>query len=345
MQNTYIFRPINQSDASALLKLVCLSSGGLSSLQPRMQFLREYIACSEKSFSGKLSSDHPHKYLIGLFENHTERLIGCAAVKTQIGKDSPFINFDIKGDGMEQRLEASSRFTGATEVGSLFLHPDYRAEGLGRYLAKIRYLLMALEPWRFGETVIAELRGICGAKGSPLYDYLFKNKLERNFLEADSEYFDRNPNALGDIVPIGCIDTYDMPLDVKASLGHPHPSGIGAMRLLHSEGFIFSGTIDLFDGGPIMTVHRDTIRTIMQSETGHISVSPSGAAGEMTLIASSELAQFRAVLAPAVMTANGLLVLPDAVTALGSLKEQTVRFWQAPTREPKKIETLVKSHI
>jgi len=289
--------------------------------------------------------EQPHKYLLGMFDARSERLIGCAAVKTQIGKDSPFINFDIIGDGPEQCIEASSRFTGATEVGSLFLHPDYRADGLGRYLAKVRYLLMALEPWRFGDSVIAELRGICGAKGSPLYDHLFEYKLEKSFLEADAEYYDRNPEALGDIVPIGRIDTYDMPLDVKASLGQPHPSGIGAMRLLQSEGFMFSGTIDLFDGGPIMSVHRDTIRTLMNINTAAISASPSGAQGHMTLVSSGKVKNFKAILTPAVSSAERLLVLPSALHVLGASMGSDVRYWQTKPRKSLGQETLVKAHI
>ena len=178
VQDTYLFRPVCAADAPALLSLVQKSSGGLSSLQPRLTFLEEYIAASEASFAGQKDLESPHKYLLGMFEAKSERLIGCAAVKTQIGKDSPFINFYIKGDGADQYLQASSRFRGATEVGSLFLDPDFRKDRLGRYLAKVRYLLMASEPWRFGDSVIAELRGICGAEGSPLYDYLFEYKLE-----------------------------------------------------------------------------------------------------------------------------------------------------------------------
>ena len=345
LKNTYLFRPIVIADASALLKLVQQSSGGLSSLQPRLEFLKDYIQTSEKSFSCDMPLEQPHKYLLGMFDVRSERLIGCAAVKTQIGKDSPFINFDIIGDGPEQCIEASSRFTGATEVGSLFLHPDYRADGLGRYLAKVRYLLMALEPWRFGDSVIAELRGICGAKGSPLYDHLFEYKLEKSFLEADAEYYDRNPEALGDIVPIGRIDTYDMPLDVKASLGQPHPSGIGAMRLLQSEGFMFSGTIDLFDGGPIMSVHRDTIRTLMNTNTAAISASPSGAQGHMTLVSSGKVKNFKAILTPAIATDDRLLVLPDALHALGAKMGGDVRYWQAAPRKIETEETLVKAHV
>ena len=345
IKDTYLFRPIVSADAPAMLKLVQQSSGGLSSLQPRLAFLKDYIVTSEKSFSGTMSLEEPHKYLLGLFECRTDRLIGCAAVKTQIGRDTPFINFDIKGDGLDQCLQASSRFTGATEVGSLFLHPDYRADGLGRYLAKVRYLLIASEPWRFGDSVIAELRGICGAAGSPLYDHLFEYKLERSFLEADAEYYDRNPDALGDIVPIGCIDTFDMPLEVKASLGQPHPSGIGAMRLLQDEGFIFSGTIDLFDAGPIMSAHRDTIRTIMNAKVSKISASPSGAQGSTTLIASGKVADFRAILTPATIGNTGVLVLPDALHSLGAEMGGEVRYWQAQPRITATPETLVKAQV
>ena len=344
MQDIYIFKPVAAADAPALLSLVQQSSGGLSSLQPRLAFLEDYIASSEASFAGEKDIEAPHKYLLGMFEARSDRLIGCAAVKTQIGKDTPFINFDIKGDGLEQKLKASSRFRGATEVGSLFLHPDYRKDGLGRYLAKVRYLLIASEPWRFGESVIAELRGICGVEGSPLYDYLFEYKLEKSFLQADAEYYDRNPDALGDIVPLGEISTADFPLSVKASLGQPHPSGLGAMRLLQSEGFIFSGTVDLFDGGPIMTVHRDTIRTIMNSQTAGISASPSGAGGDVTLIAKGKVADFRAVLSLAKLSANGLLVLPEAMRVLDAEPNKAVRYWQAPPNATRLQPTLVKAH-
>ena len=344
IKDTYLFRPVRSEDARSLLDLVQQSSGGLSSLQPRLAFLKDYISASEASFSGQKNLEDPHKYLLGLFDLKADRLIGCAAVKTQVGKDSPFINFDIKGDGPDQCLEASSRFTGATEVGSLFLHHDYRADGLGRYLAKVRYLLMASEPWRFGDSVIAELRGICGAEGSPLYDHLFKDKLERSFLEADAEYYDRNPDALGDIVPIGCIATSDMPLAVKASLGQPHPSGIGAMRLLQREGFIFSGTVDLFDAGPIMSVHRDTIRTLMNAKTARIFTAKSETLGAPALIASGKVTDFRAVLTPAALGDDSLGISPEALRALGTDSGGAVRYWQAAPRKPTAQQTLVKAH-
>ena len=331
-RNCYLIRPFKLSDASALLELILESSGGLSSLQPRLDFLKDYIQTSINSFSGHYPLEKPHKYLLGMFEQPSGRLIGCSAVKTQIGIESPFINFDLQGDGESQVLRASSRFKGATEVGSLFLHPDYRDSGLGRYLAKVRYHLIGSEPWRFGDMVIAELRGICGVEGSPLYDHLFEYKLDKTFLEADAEYFDRNPNSLGDIVPIGDVPTYDFPIEVKMSLAQPHPTGIGAMRLLQREGFIFSGTIDLFDAGPIMSVHRDTIRTTLQTKTVPCLAAADLIDAQDSLISVGTVADFRAVVTPAAGLDLGALIPQRALDAIGVKSGEQLRFWQDARR-------------
>ena len=331
-RNCYLIRPIKLGDAPALLELIEQSSGGLSSLQPRLDFLKDYIQTSVSSFGGMYPLEKPHKYLLAMFEYPSGRLIGCSAVKTQIGIESPFINFDLHGDGENQTLRASSRFKGATEVGSLFLHPDYRDSGLGRYLAKVRYHLIGSEPWRFGDMVIAELRGICGKEGSPLYDHLFEYKLDKTFLEADAEYFDRNPNSLGDIVPIGNVPTYDFPIEVKMSLAQPHPTGIGAMRLLQNEGFIFSGTIDLFDAGPIMSVHRDTIRTTLQTKTMPCLSATDLIDAQDSLISVGTVADFRAVVTPAAELDRGVLVPQRALEAIGVKAGTSLRFWQDKRR-------------
>ena len=94
-----------------------------------------------------------------------------------------------------------------------------------------------------------------------------------------------------------------------------------------------------------MSVHRDTIRTIMNGKTASISASPSGAQGEPTLVASGKVADFRAILTPAVTSENGLLVLPDALHALGANMAGDIRYWQAETRKPATQETLVKAHV
>jgi arginine N-succinyltransferase len=59
-------------------------------------------------------------------------------------------------------------FDGCSEVGGLFLHPGERAGGLGMLLARSRYLFIKQHRKRFGDRVLAELRGVIDeAGGSP----------------------------------------------------------------------------------------------------------------------------------------------------------------------------------
>src|SRR3546814_3288265 len=58
-----------------------------------------------------------------------------------------------------EMLNLVTDFEGATEVGGLFLHPEKRRDGVGRLLARSRYLFIAMHRRRFGEEVMAELRG------------------------------------------------------------------------------------------------------------------------------------------------------------------------------------------
>ena len=133
MRNFFI-RPVNMRDVKNLLTMVKHSSGGLSSLQPRFDFLKDYVATSEASFSGEKNTEDPHKYLLAMFDCETDALVGCSAVKTQTGIDVPFINFDVIGDGLEQYLVSSNRFKGGTEVGSCLLYtsPSPRDATLSR---------------------------------------------------------------------------------------------------------------------------------------------------------------------------------------------------------------------
>ena len=94
-----------------------------------------------------------------------------------------------------------------------------------------------------------------------------------------------------------------------------------------------------------MSVHRDTIRTLMEAKTAAISASPSGAQGEMTLVSSGKVKNFKAILTPAVSNAERLLVLPNALHVLGASMGHDVRYWQTKPRKSLGQETLVKAHI
>ena len=73
-----------------------------------------------------------------------------------------------------------------TEVGSLLLHPDYRAHGVGPWLARSRYLLIAGDVDRFGEQIFSELRGVVNEDDrSPFYDGVCARYFDCSFADAD----------------------------------------------------------------------------------------------------------------------------------------------------------------
>jgi arginine N-succinyltransferase len=76
-------------------------------------------------------------------------------------------------------------------------------------------------------------------------------------------------------------------------MGQPHPSGRAAMKMLEEEGFTFDRYIDIFDGGPTVTVATDNIRTIEESEDYTVTEIGDGGSQKM-LLATGRLNDFRA---------------------------------------------------
>src|SRR3546814_1968713 len=86
-----------------------------------------------------------------------------------------------------EMLNLVTDFEGATEVGGLFLHPEKRRDGVGRLLARSRYLFIEMQRRRFGEEVMAELRGRLEEKGSSLFwEGLGEKVFGLSFQAADS---------------------------------------------------------------------------------------------------------------------------------------------------------------
>src|SRR3546814_11815839 len=80
----------------------------------------------------------------------------------------------------------SNDLNGAAEVGGLFLHPAARAGVLGLLLARSRYLFIARHRARFGDRILAELRGVTDeAGGSPFWDGGAGKFFGMSFQEAD----------------------------------------------------------------------------------------------------------------------------------------------------------------
>jgi arginine N-succinyltransferase len=186
-------------------------------------------------------------------------------------------------------------FDGSSEVGGLFLHPNERASGLGLLLTRSRYLFIKQHRKRFGERLIAELRGVIDeAGGSPFWDAIAGRFFGMSFQEADEFNAAHGNQFIADLMPKTPIYTAMLPESARTVMGVPHPSGRAAMKMLEREGFTYDCYIDIFDGGPTMSVPTDTVRTMTESRTLTLAVTEDDVGGEPWIMATGHLANYRA---------------------------------------------------
>ena len=107
------------------------------------------------------------------------KIIGISALLAAVGINSPFISFekniintqstqlDIKS--AHHVLEFKKTFYDGSELLTLFLHPDYRQSGIGRFLSLSRFFFIRQNQLRFKKRVFAEIRGQIDASGQNHY--------------------------------------------------------------------------------------------------------------------------------------------------------------------------------
>jgi arginine N-succinyltransferase len=155
-----------------------------------------------------------------------------------------------------------------------------------------RYLFIARHRARFGDRILAELRGVIDeAGGSPFWDGVAGKFFGMNFQEADQFNAVHGNQFIADLMPKHPVYIAMLPDSARSVIGVPHPSGRAAMRMLENEGFAFENYIDIFDGGPTMTARTDQVASI--SGASHAPVGAIAEGGEEVLVATGHLADFR----------------------------------------------------
>jgi arginine N-succinyltransferase len=314
-------RASRPSDLDAILALARLTGGGFTNLPPDRDALARRLTWSAASFARAEAAPKNELYLLLLEEVATGRIGGTAMVFSRVGAEWPFYSFklctltqtsrELQRTFRTQFLSLTSDFDGASEVGGLFLHPDLRASGLGRLLARARYLFIAQHRARFGSHVLAELRGVMDEGGnSPFWDALGRQFFGLSFPEADEFNAVNGNQFIADLMPRHPIYTALMPETARAVIGQPHTSGRAALAMLKAEGFVFDNYVDIFDGGPTVSARIDDLRSVRLATETEITSVTSRADGIPSLIATGNLTEFQAFCAP---LANGGCGLPAAI--------------------------------
>ena len=324
----YVMRAAGPADLEGFKQLREIAGAGFTSLMLDDAALADRLALSERSFGSAAADVGAERYFIALEHLETGLLAGCCGVKATIGEKPPFFNFRIITEAQSSAavnrrfdlrvLIGVNDFTGCSEVGSLFVRPEHRANGVGRALAQCRYMLMATQPERFREKVVSELRGVVSPDGhSPFWEAVGRHFFRMDFAEADKLSATTDNQFILDLMPQHPIYIDLLPESARAVIGQCHRDGEGARRLLEWEGFAFSNVVDIFDAGPLMSARRDSIRTRREARRLKLEAAGSLGGARRALVATPRIDGFRCVSTRAEALNGAARVDTSVLAALG----------------------------
>ena len=321
-----VVRIASAKDIDALYEMAKLTGGGFTNLPADRDALAAKLARSDAAMAEADDAPGNHLYVLMMEDLETGRIAGTAQIMSRIGESQPFYSYRL-GAVTQHSAELDRTFRaemltlvtdleGSSEVGGLFLHPRYRAGGLGLLLARSRYLFIRQHRARFADRLLAELRGVIDEAGNaPFWDGLAGRFFGMTFREADAFNAVNGNQFIADLMPKHPIYQAMLTEAARSVIGVPHPSGRAAMRMLEDEGFTYEGYIDIFDGGPTMTVATDRIRTVRDACQAVIE-NAAIENGHRAILSSGRLADFRATLGEVSFT-GGFGIDAVAAQALG----------------------------
>lgn len=315
-----LIRPARADDIDAFAEFAALSGGGMTNLPNDRAALTARLERSAAAFARPEGPPDDELYIFALELDGV--VSGTVMLFSRIGAEYGFVNFkrmtlvhastQIKKRVDCELLVLNHDFTHASEVGGLFLHPDRRGGGVGRFLARSRYLFIAQSPERFSDRIVAELRGWRAPDGrQPFWEAVGHRFFDMDFEEADLMNARLGNRFIADLMPQHPVYVAMLPEDARYCLGRPHDTGQPAYRMLIDEGFRDDGYVDIFDGGPLVTAHQQDIKAIHESRIVKVADGAAGAGASDMLIARGTGAAFRCARGGSEFTDNGELRLAE----------------------------------
>jgi len=322
-------RPSKLSDLEALLLLSAQVGGGMTSMPTCEASWRRKLQSSEQAFSDHAAPQSC--YFLVLEDSSNGNIVGTTAIYTGLGLTQPFYSYQrraitrqsdsLKTKHCSESLHLVEHFKGATEVGSLFLLPEYRLPGIGQMLARARYLLMSDAKTRFSKQVMAELRGVVNNDNkSPLWDALGSKFFNMEFQAAVNVVATQGSTFITELLPKQPIYVELLPKSARDTLSKPNVQSAPALRMLEKEGFLHSGFIDLFDGGPSVEAQLEDIKTVKESQLVSVIGTEDSSTVDEYYISNASLADFRLIKAYGRINNKGQLLLDQKAIAQLKLK-------------------------
>jgi arginine N-succinyltransferase len=297
----YVVRPARMDDLDALLHLAKQTGGGFTNLPPDREDLQRRILLSDNALKADIKVPNGELYILVCIDVGSGKVIGTASIFSKLGTQWPFysyrsINISQTSRELQKVLQSDvlhlvNDYDGYSEVGGLFLSPEYRGTAAGRLLARSRYLFIAQSRERFSERICADLRGYADEESRrPFWDGLGRHFFNMEFEDADRYNGLQGNQFIADLMPKYPIYVRLLPEMAQKSIGRPHDDGHGAYKLLLQEGFHYDNCIDIFDGGPTVVANISDLSGVKNSVESNIQA---GAGKTPSLICAGHTSDFR----------------------------------------------------
>lgn len=337
-----IIRPVHPDDIDSLMDLASQTSFGLTTLPHDRPMLKRRIKESQRGFSHMADKPGGETYLFVMEDVEKRKVVGTAGIVSKVGGFEPFYSYRIVSTLAESKtlkvrkeikaLHLVEEHNGPSEIGSLFLAPEARKGANGRLLSLSRFLFIADHRQFFDPVVLAEMRGVIDEKGgSVFWDALGRHFFEIDFPKADSLVME-DKQFIADLMPKHPIYIPLLPKTAQDVIGRVHSETVPAIKLLESEGFAFTGMVDIFEAGPIVSCATDEIRTVRESRAAIIhKIALKEIESDLFILSNTYSQGFRATAAPVnLVPGKGIEITRETAHALGLKKGDAVRI--APLR-------------
>ena len=332
-----VVRPIGPQDQDALYQIAVDSGVGFTSLPINRDVLNVKIARSVASFSKAVTQPYDEGYLFVLEDTLTGEVIGTTAVEASVGTRAPLYHYHrqtvvhasptLEVHNKMEVLTLCNHYTGSAEVCTLFLQEAHRCGTNGRLLSKSRFLFMAQFAQRFGNKVIAEMRGVNDASGnSPFWHWLGTHFFSMEFKQADYLVGLGNKVFIAELMPKYPLYVNLLSPEAQAVISHVHEKTRPALRLLEKEGFQDMGYVDIFDAGPTVESQLNHVSSVKNSAVFHTKIAQTKDNAELFLISNTQLENFRCTIASVSFDDNNKAIIThETAQALQLQDEQLCR--------------------
>jgi arginine N-succinyltransferase len=291
-------------DLNPLVALAMRPEGGMTTMPKDPEHMAERIAEVTASVDPTRAIDGREVYLFVLDEAEEAGydVVGMSAVYAAVGLDRPFYSYKITkvskySPDIDRRfdytiLQPSNDYTGCTEVGTLYLPPERRGQGRGRMLSLARFMFLAVHRERFGEVVMAEMRGWINEDGrSPFWDAVGQKFFGLEFDQAD-RLSSKEFRFMQDMLPGTPIHVDLLPKAAIEVISRPHKGSEPAAAMLRRLGMRDHGYIDIFDAGLCLDAFIDDIDVVRRARRRRVRITSDVPAGQSGLVANTQLASF-----------------------------------------------------